>query len=53
MVEVEGIGLFGTFKESLDHLVVFVEDGESVPVLINTGILLAVLLFPISIEIND
>jgi hypothetical protein len=53
LVEVKGVGLFGTIKESLDNLVVLVEDSESVPVLINAGILLVVLLFPISIEIND
>jgi len=34
LVEVHFIGLFGAFIESLDHLVVSVEDGKSVPFLV-------------------
>lgn len=53
LVEVEGIGLFRSFIEFLDHLVVGIENGKSVPFLIRGGVLLVVFLLPVNIEIND
>jgi hypothetical protein len=49
--EAQSIGLFGALVEVLDDLVVVVEDGESVPVLVRSGVLLVVLFLPVVVKI--